>query len=89
MSAPTAVVFDLADAAGFRSIHSHCIAASKAPDKMLRMPRMGALGHGLAVVARTRASDPAAWTRLVSARFACDRRHPPRAGCAQPFFGER
>jgi hypothetical protein len=38
----------LADPAGFRSVHSHRIAASKALDKMLWMPRMVLLVMGYA-----------------------------------------
>jgi hypothetical protein len=59
----------------------------------------GALGHALAdmraaagqraVVARARASDLEAWTRVVSGRLACDRRRPPVADVHQPFVGER
>jgi hypothetical protein len=36
-----------AEAAGFRSVQSHRIAASKAPDRMLWMPRMVLLAMGL------------------------------------------
>src|SRR6266487_3818132 len=58
----------------------------------------GALGHGLAdvraaagqraVVARTRAGDLAARTRLVGGRLARDRRRSPVADVHEPFFGQ-
>jgi hypothetical protein len=37
----------LADPAGFRSVHSHRIAASKAPGKMAWMPRIVLVAMGL------------------------------------------
>jgi hypothetical protein len=40
-------------------------------------------------MARTRAGDLEAWTRLASGRFACDRRRPPVPDVHKPFFGER
>jgi hypothetical protein len=40
-------------------------------------------------MARTRASDLEACTRLVSGRFTGDRRGPPMADVQQPFFGKR
>jgi len=40
-------------------------------------------------MASTRASDLQARTRLVSGRFACDRRRPPVTDVDKRFFGER
>lgn len=48
----------MAEAAGFRSVHSHRIAASKAPDKMLWMPWMVLLAMGLQTCGRQPDSLP-------------------------------